>query len=294
MTFSSQYHIRQIAPYINWSYFFHAWDFPSKYGDIGFVHDCIAYKQAWVQSFPEEERSRATEALRLYTDAQGLLQKWSDEKRLTTICVRLLQAFSEADDVVLPDLDMRVPFLRQQQIDPNKPSLCLADFVRPYDKQQSDMIGFFAATTDKDMVESFRQEDYLYLLAQTLADRLAEATAELGHLQARTTWWGYAPNEHLSTEELFQERFQGIRPAVGYPSMPDQSLVFLLDKILNFENLGIMLTENGAMIPHASVCGLMISHPLARHFSVGKVGEDQLQDYAKRREVDVEWLRRFL
>ena len=173
------------------------------------------------------------------------------------------------------------------------PCLCLSDFVRPRSQGISDQIGIFASTVDARLEQSFPTDDYMHLLAQTLADRLAEATAELGHLLTRREWWGYAPDENLSVDELFMEKYQGKRPAVGYPSIPDQSINFLIDELIDLKSLGITLTESGAMRPHASTSGLMLAHPATRHFSVGQVGEDQLRDYAARRGVSVEWLRRF-
>ncbi|MDE6011656.1 MAG: 5-methyltetrahydrofolate--homocysteine methyltransferase, partial [Prevotella sp.] len=135
---------------------------------------------------------------------------------------------------------------------------------------------------------------YQKMMAQLLADRLAEATAERMHEAVRKRYWGYAKDEQLSIHEMQQEHFQGIRPAVGYPSLPDSSLNFLLDSLLDMRQIGITLTENGAMRPHASVSGFMLSHPAARYFSVGKIGEDQLQDYARRRGMSVDVLRKFL
>ena len=132
------------------------------------------------------------------------------------------------------------------------------------------------------------------MMAQLLADRLAEATAERLHEQVRKQLWGYAPDERLSIVEMQQERFQGIRPAVGYPSLPDASLNFLLDRLLGFRQIGITLTESGAMRPHASVSGLMMAHPEARYFALGKIGQDQLRDYARRRGLPVETMRKFL
>ena len=124
--------------------------------------------------------------------------------------------------------------------------------------------------------------------------KLAEATAERMHEEVRRKYWGYAPEEQLSVEELLTEKFTGIRPAVGYPSLPDQSINFLLSDWLGFERIGIRLTENGAMKPHASVSGLMLAHPAARYFTVGKIGNDQLEDYARRRGLPVETMRKFL
>ena len=135
---------------------------------------------------------------------------------------------------------------------------------------------------------------YKRLLTQTLTDRLAEAGAEKLHQYVRKEAWGYAPDEQLNIEQLHKEEFQGIRPAVGYPSLPDQSVNFLLDQLLDMHQIGITLTENGAMNPHASVSGLMFAHPQAHYFSVGKIGEDQFQDYVRRRGLSADEMRKFL
>ena len=132
------------------------------------------------------------------------------------------------------------------------------------------------------------------MMVQLLADRLAEAAAERLHEQVRKEFWGYAKDENLSIADMLIERFQGIRPAVGYPSLPDTSLNFVFDDILGMKQIGIRLTESGAMKPHASVSGMMISNPKARYFSIGKIGEDQLEDYARRRGLPVEVIRKFV
>ena len=130
------------------------------------------------------------------------------------------------------------------------------------------------------------------MLVQTLADRLAEATAEKLHEDIRKTTWGYAPNENLSVKDLHNEKYQGIRPAVGYPSLPDQSVNFVLNDLLDMKQIGISLTENGMMKPHASVSGLMFAHPASCYFSIGKIGEDQLTDYANRRGMNIEEMKK--
>jgi cobalamin-dependent methionine synthase I len=132
------------------------------------------------------------------------------------------------------------------------------------------------------------------MMAQLLADRLAEAAAERMHEQVRKEYWGYAKDEQLTIPEMLIEKFQGIRPAVGYPSLPDTSLNFVLDELIDMKQIGIRLTESGAMKPHASVSGLMMAHPQARYFKIGKIGEDQLQDYARRRGLPIEVCRKFL
>jgi cobalamin-dependent methionine synthase I len=131
-------------------------------------------------------------------------------------------------------------------------------------------------------------------LIKTLSDRLAEATAEWLHYKVRTEIWGYAPNEKLDVNEFFKTHYLGIRPAVGYPSLPDQSIIFTLDKLIKFEDMGIMLTENGAMFPNASVSGLMFDHPKSKYFNIGKIDENQFQDYARRCGKSPEVLRKWL
>ena len=287
MRYIRHYPIHEAASYINWLYFFHAWGFPSRYSSIARVHGCVACRQNWLQAFPEDERERAEQAMKLFDEAQQLLRKWDEAGYYTTFSVRLFEANSNGEDIVLLESGQRIPFLRQQNAEEGKPCLCLADFVRPLSSCIPDKIGVFASTVPNSIPIEGLEESLV-------ADRLAEATAELGHLQTRREWWGYAPDEHLTLDELFAEKYQGKRPAVGYPSLPDQSICFLLSDLLDFPSLGIKLTENGAMIPHASTCGFVFSHPAACHFSVGKIGEDQLQDYARRRGVEAHSLRKFL
>lgn len=286
MIYTRHYPIHEAASYINWLYFFHAWGFPARYSSIANVHGCVACRQNWLQAFSEEERERAEQAMKLYDEAQQLIRKWDEAGYHTTFSVRLMDANSDGEDIILTDSGKRIPFLRQQHSEEGKPCLCLSDFVRPISSGIPDRIGVFASTVPSSVPTESLEECLI-------ADRLAEATAELGHLQTRREWWGYAPDEHLTLDELFAEKYQGKRPAVGYPSLPDQSICFLLSDLLDFPSLGIQLTENGAMIPHASTCGFMFSHPATCHFSVGKVGEDQLRDYAKRRGVAVDSIQKF-
>jgi cobalamin-dependent methionine synthase I len=155
-------------------------------------------------------------------------------------------------------------------------------------------VGVFASTIDADAEASAADDPYRHLLVQTLSDRLAEAATERLHEYVRKEMWGYAPDEHLSIPQMLLEKFQGIRPAVGYPSLPDQSVNFIIDKLLDLGSIGISLTENGAMKPHASVCGLMFAHPAAEYFAVGRIADDQLHDYARRRGISADDVRKFL
>ena len=205
-----------------------------------------------------------------------------------------MDANADGDDLLLNS--KRFPLLRQQtaKLKEDDPFLCLSDFVRPLSSGITDKIGAFATTVDAEMERLYAEDDYKRILVQTLSDRLAEATAEKLHEDVRKKLWGYAPDENLSVKDLHNEKYQGIRPAVGYPSLPDQSVNFLLDELLDMKQIVISLTENGMMKPHASVCGLMFAHPASRYFSIGKIGEDQLADYAARRGMSIEETKKFL
>lgn len=259
------YTISSLRPYINWLYFYHAWGLAGK---------------------PQEEKER------MRKEADAMLDTF--ERRYHTHAVfGVFDANSDGDDLIINGI--RLPMLRQQH--PTKegePNLCLADFVRPLTGGITDRVGAFATTVDAAMEHDFMTDDFKRMLSQTLADRLAEATAELMHLEVRRNYWAYAPDEQLSMRELLREDYQGIRPAVGYPSMPDTSMNFLLDQLIDMKRIGIHLTESGAMRPHASVSGLMFAHPKAHYFDLGKIGDDQLRDYARRRHMPVELARRFL
>ena len=251
------YSISEIAPYINWIYFFHAWG---------------------TSNMPQQDKDS------LRHEAEERLSRYADHYHAHAL-FELYDAYSEDDDIVVRDT--RIPCLRQQQ--QGSEFLCLADFVGKEDK-----IGVFATTVDPGLENDFDADPYEKMMMQLLADRLAEATAERMHEVVRKTYWGYAANEQLTTQQMLNEQWQGIRPAVGYPSLPDTSLNFVLDRLLNFRQIGIRLTESGAMKPHASVSGLMMAHPVAHYFTVGKIGEDQLADYASRRGIPIQLMRKFL
>ena len=230
--------------------------------------------------------------MQLHKEANRMLNKLDANFKVFAI-YRLMEANADGDDLLLEG--KRFPLLRQQtRIKPEDPFLCLSDFVRPLESGIKDTVGAFATTIDPNMESLFKEDDYKLMLVKTLAERLAEAAAEKVHEDIRKKVWGYAPDENLTKKELLNEEYQGIRPAVGYPSLPDISVSFLLDELLDMKQIGIRLTENGMMQPHASVCGLMFAHPAAHYFSVGKIGADQLEDYAKRRELPVEVIRKYL
>ncbi|MBQ8866592.1 MAG: 5-methyltetrahydrofolate--homocysteine methyltransferase [Bacteroidaceae bacterium] len=287
------YAIHEVAGYINWLYFFHAWDFPPRFASIADVHGCDSCRALWLAAFPEEERAQAAEAMQLFKEASRMLNQMDSEFTTLAICC-LCEANADGDDLLLDGC--RLPLLRQQtSVNPEEgPYLCLSDFVRPLSSGVTDCVGVFAATVDRRMETLFPDDPYKRMLVQTLADRLAEATAEVMHQHVRRTFWGYAPDEQLTVSQLHREEFQGIRPAVGYPSLPDQSVNFLLDNLLQMADIGISLTEHGAMQPHASVSGLMMAHPEARYFSVGKISHEQLADYASRRGLPATEMEKYL
>jgi cobalamin-dependent methionine synthase I len=287
------YDINDVRPYINWVYFFHAWGFAPQYASIADIHGCDACKAMWLISFPESERGKAAEAMQLFKEANRMIDTLNQTGK-THALFRLMKANSADNDIWLEET--RLPLLRQQTTKENseEPYLCLSDFVRPKDSGTSDQVGIFATTVDLPTLLVEEDDKYQQLLKQTLADRLAEATAEKTHEEVRKEIWGYAPDEDLTIKQLHQEKYQGMRPAVGYPSLPDLSINFLLDELLDMKQIGITLTENGMMRPHASVSGLMLAHPACRHFSVGKIDEAQLKNYALRRGMPLETMKKFL
>lgn len=259
------YDIDDIRPYINWIYFDYAWSMNGK---------------------PGEERER------LHADADAMLDSWQGRYH-TRAVFELLEANSDGDDIMAGGV--RLPMLRQQRpAAPGQPNLSLADFLRPASQGIADHLGVFAATVDYDLTCGYDHDVYGKMLSQVLADRLAEGTAELVHLEVRRRYWGYAPDEDLPVKDILAGHYRGIRPAVGYPSMPDTSMNFLLARLVDMKAIGVRLTESGMMRPHASVSGLMFAHPQARYFELGKIGDDQLRDYARRRGLPVEMMRKYL
>lgn len=298
-TIRQTYQIHDVAAYINWIYFFHAWGFQPRFAAIADIHGCDVCRASWLTTFSKEDMPKATEAMQLFKEANRMIDLLDRDYR-TYAQVRLCPAYALDDDIVIGKT--RFPFLRQQTITSNADVLlCLSDFIKPKELADRDpkgsvanTIGVFAATVDAEMEQLYENDPYKQLLVKTLSDRLAEATTERMHEQVRKEWWGYAKNEQLSVHDLLYDKFQGIRPAVGYPSMPDQSVNFLINELIDMSKIGINLTENGAMRPHASVSGLIFAHPAARYFSIGKIGEDQLADYARRREKSSDEIKKFL
>ena len=262
--------------------------------------------------------------MKLFDDAQAVLRDLMAENAHCHALIGLFPAVSEGDAIRItgPDsTDVLVPVIRQQTEGERGVCLSLADFIMPateaakrgmcseMDEVQrsnsplmthsTDYIGAFAVTVG-DSTEPLRQryeaegDSYRLMLLQTLSDRLAEASAEYLHMKVRREYWGYAPDEDLPIDELFKEHIRGIRPAVGYPSLPDQSLIFTLDRLVHFSSIGITPTENGALSPTSSAAGFYFAHPASRYFSIARIGEDQLSAYAALRDTSPDDLRRFL
>ena len=280
--------LAEIAEYIDWTFFFTAWELKGRFPAI-------------------LESSRYGSAAReLYDDGRELLQKIIAGKRLTARAVYgFWPANSEGDDVALYESAdrqvelARFPMLRQQRVQREQdPCYSLADFVAPRESGVIDYVGAFAVTTglgaEELSVEYERDhDDYHAIMVKALADRLAEAYAELLHARVRAEW-GYAPDERLDLQEMIAERYQGIRPALGYPACPDHSQKEQLFQLLCAREIGLDLTESYAMTPAASVSGLYLAHPRARYFSVGRADRDQVEDYAKRKGVTVAETERWL
>ncbi|WP_371809283.1 methionine synthase [Aquabacterium sp. A08] len=284
----------ELAAYIDWGPFFQTWDLAGPYPAI--LDDEVVGEQA----------------RKVLADAQAMLKKIVDGRWLTAnAVVGLYPAHTvNDDDIALYTDESRTQValtwhgLRQQtekqEIDGvMRPSRCLADFVAPQATGVADHVGLFAVTAgigaDK-RAAAFEaaQDDYNAILLKALADRLAEAFAECLHQRVRTDLWGYAPHEDLGNDELIAEKYQGIRPAPGYPACPDHSVKRAMFDLLQCSEIGMGLTESLAMTPAASVSGFYIAHPAATYFNVGKIGHDQLADMARRRGLPEAELERLL
>src|SRR5881296_687491 len=279
----------QIVPFIDWSPFFHTWELRGRYPKIF------------------EDPSAGAKAKELFDDAQALLDKIIHGKLLTARGVYgFFPANSVGDDIELYRDESRSKVLatfhtlRQQTPKPEGQfNQALADFIAPKSTGLPDYIGAFAVTSGiglEAVCARFEKEhdDYNSIMAKALADRLAEAFAEYLHKRAREEW-GYGKGEALSTEDLIRERYRGIRPAPGYPACPDHTEKRILFDLLQAEkNAGITLTETFAMLPASSVSGLYFAHPDAKYFAVGKIGRDQVLDYARRKNMDLAAIERWL
>lgn len=282
--------LSDIIHYIDWTFFFHAWQLRMKFPRI------------------LDDTEKGEEARKLYKDAQAMLKRIITEKWLTAkVVAGFFPANTIGDDVVIftdesrTDIKMTFHFLRRQET-PGKGGAneCLSDFIAPRSSGKADYIGGFAATAGigiDDKVAEFERnhDDYSVLMLKILADRLAEAMAEMLHEKVRKEFWGYAAEEDFGNDELIQEAYTGIRPAIGYPAEPDHTEKDLLWALLDVEkNTGIWLTESKAMVPTAAVSGLYFSHPESHYFSVGKINKDQVEDYARRKGFDIKLMEKWL
>ncbi len=280
-----------LRKYIDWTPFFQTWMLAGRYPEI--LNDAVV----------------GVEAKKLFHDAQELLDKIIREKTLKASGVIAFYAANSTvtDDVKLYEDEVhelpfaKLHFLRQQ----NKkaidlPNFCLSDFITPEETGMRDYIGMFAVTAGiglEDIVQQCKavHDDYTEIMAKAIADRLAEAFAEYLHEKVRKEYWGYAMEERLSNDELISEKYEGIRPAPGYPACPDHTEKRTLFELLEAEKLaGIHLTESFAMYPAASVSGYYFSHPESRYFGLGKIGKDQVEEYAERKGMKLEEAERWL
>jgi 5-methyltetrahydrofolate--homocysteine methyltransferase len=280
-----EFPLDQIVPYIDWTPFFHAWEVRGRYPEV----------------------LQNPEAKELFEDGQRLLEQIVSERRLIARAVYgFFPANSVDDDIELYTDGSRSQVLatfytlRQQlQKAEGQYNLALADFIAPRSTGLPDYLGAFAVTTGYGLDALCKRyeishDDYSSILAKALADRLAEAFAEYLHRRVRAEW-GYGVGEQLTNEDLVRERYRGIRPAPGYPACPDHSEKRTLFDLLQVErNAGIRLTENCMMVPESSVSGLYFAHPEATYFAVGRIGRDQVSDYARRKRMDVQTVERWL
>jgi 5-methyltetrahydrofolate--homocysteine methyltransferase len=286
----NNYPLDKIVPYIDWTPFFQAWELAGRYPAI--LQDEVVGETA----------------SQLFRDAQTMLKKIIEQKWLSANAViGLFPANSVGDDIEIytdqtrSKLAMTYHCLRQQDQKPTgKPNRCLSDFIAPKGTGIKDTIGLFAVGAGfgiDERVKAFEDanDDYSAIVLKALADRLAEAFAEHMHSRVRREFWGYAKDETLTNEQLINEEYKGIRPAPGYPACPDHTEKGPLFAVLNAsENAGIIITESFAMVPTAAVSGFYFAHPESTFFAVGKIGKDQVEDYAKRKGWTVEETEKWL
>ncbi len=287
----SDYSLAEISPYIDWTPFFQTWELSGRYPKI--LNDEVIGEAA----------------RNLFHDAQAMLKRIIDEKWLGANAVfGLFPANSvNNDDIEIYTDESRSHVamtwhnLRQQMVKPeDKPNLSLGDFIAPKESGVADYIGAFAVTTgigiDERVAEfESKHDDYNSIMLKALADRLAEAFAELLHARVRREFWGYAADEQISTEDLIDEKYRGIRPAPGYPACPDHTEKRALFELLDAPNkAGITLTESFAMLPTAAVSGFYFSHPQSQYFATAKADKDQIEDYAQRKGLSIEETERWL
>jgi len=287
-TFTS-YSIEELSRYIDWNFFFKAWELKGRYPQI------------------LQHPRYGKEAEKLFHDAREMLKRIAQEQLLKANgVIGLFPANSVNDDIEIYRDNSRqktaavIHTLRQQQQNPGRPNMALADFIAPAESGTADYIGGFAVTAGIGIGEAVKKiaaekDEYGSIMIKVLADRLAEAFAERLHQRIRKEFWGYAPDEDLSMDELFKMKYRGIRPAPGYPPCPDHTdKKTLFDLLHAAESTSIVLSESFMMIPGASVCGYYFSHPQSLYFAVGRVAPDQVSDYARRKKESPETVKKWL
>ena len=264
--------VKTVAPYVNWSAFLAAWKFPVKYADYLKLKE--EEQTNWMQSFPETETSKLREAMQLLDDAQKTLYEWSAREVDWLKAIIGFYPVKVEDELLVINNNVKVPFLRQQEKREDNTYKSLLDFINP----SGDYLGLFVITAGQHSEGhcdcGHEHDTYQTMLEQILRDRLVEAASEYLHEKVRREYWGYAPDESW-----------GIRPASGYPIHPDISLNFIINDLLQMDRIGVSLTPNGAIYPLASVAGMYIAHPDSNYFMVGKIDDEQLADYARRKNI---------
>lgn len=289
--------VSDVVDFINWRAFFPVWNLDASFAEFAAVKGCGHCQAQWIASQKPERMPKVMEAQNLLKDARAALARIVREADETIVGrVAILPASAKDDTIFFNNNgeELALPCLRQQRTNAVDECLSLADFVSPVE----DYVGMFAVTAGKpieQIIEKYKDsDDYKYLLYQSLSDRIAEAAAEYLHREVRRSIWGYAPEENLSDTDLLKDKYQGIRPAAGYPSLPDQLVIFTIDKVLDLHTAGIDLTENGAMSPSSSVAGLLISHPQSKYFNITAIDDTQRADYAARKGITTDTLRKWL
>jgi len=281
------YDLKKISEYIDWTFFFYAWKINGRYPAVF------------------DDPVKGDEARKLYDDALYFLDAITGSRMIRArAVVGLYPAYRRGDDIVMhtgagpgaPPLVLN--FLRNQEVhEDGRPNLCLADFVAPEGSGIDDHAGLFVVTAvpDEEKLQVYANDDYGLIMIKILADRLAEAFTELVHEKVRRDIWGYAADENLSVEDMLKQRYRGIRPAPGYPACPDHTEKGKLFMMLDAERkAGVSLTETYAMRPVSSVSGYLFAHERASYFNVGRIGDDQLRDYARRKGISESGARRWL
>ena len=263
--------VEQATPYINWRAFLSAWQLPPSLASLTDVDGCDHCRAQWLAAIPESDRGRAAEAMQLVKEARRRLAVMSKNNIQARVALLSARSANETVTVNLPD-GKNISFTTPRRLSPSQSGrqLALADFLT---SDMPDYAGFFFVTTTGPIAQAIdlakrRGDDYETLLLQSIADRLVEAATEIIHFRVRSSLWGYAPLETLDPTTFMAHKYRGIRPAIGYPSLPDQSLVFDFDKILDYSSAGIDITENGALSPQATTTGMMLASPEACYFAV--------------------------